>query len=260
MPRPGAGALSGHRQRWLDSQQRRAGRDPQGRQGLVHAPDRRNGSPPDQSARPMGRGGQRPGVRRTGDPYLASELRQLRQSAELRVRRRRQAGQQGRETCRHRAYCRAGLDHRRRETPVPEMPGACVMKRLALSAMTGASLLGCAAEPVQLEHNRSYILEWIGERPLMDYSHLTITLGEDGRAYGNGGCNHWFAPYTLEGDKLTFGKIGSTRKLCAPALMEQEKRFLQALENVQRWDVSPIEQIRFWPAEGKPLRWWLEEG
>ena len=96
------------------------------------------------------------------------------------------------------------------------------MKRLALTAMVGASLVGCAAEPVQLEQNRSYILEWIGERPLMDYSHLTITLGEDGRAYGNGGCNHWFAPYTLEGHKLSFGKIGSTRKLCAPALMEQE--------------------------------------
>jgi len=42
--------------------------------------------------------------------------------------------------------------------------------------------------------------------------------------------------------------------------MEQEKRFLQALEGVQRWDVSSIEQMRFWPAEGKPLRWWLEEG
>jgi hypothetical protein len=28
----------------------------------------------------------------------------------------------------------------------------------------------------------------------------------------------------------------------------------------RRWDISPIEQMRFWPAEGKPLRWWLEEG
>ncbi len=55
----------------------------------------------------------------------------------------------------------------------------------------------------------------------MDYAHLTVTLGADGRAYGNGGCNHWFAPYTVDGDKLSFGKIGSTRKLCAAALMEQ---------------------------------------
>ncbi len=53
---------------------RRADRDPQRRQGLVHAPDRRNGSPPDQPAWPMGRGGQWSGVRRIGDPHLASEL------------------------------------------------------------------------------------------------------------------------------------------------------------------------------------------
>jgi len=134
------------------------------------------------------------------------------------------------------------------------------MKRLALTAAFGSGLLGCAADPAQLQQDRSYILEWIGERPLIDNSQLTITLGEDGRAYGNGGCNHWFAPYSLDGEKLSFGKVGSTRKMCAPALMEQEKRFLQALETVERWDVSPIEQVRFWPAEGKPLRWWLEEG
>jgi len=134
------------------------------------------------------------------------------------------------------------------------------VKTLLLSALIGTALLGCAAEPMKLEQERSYLLEWIGERPLMDYSHLTLTLAADGRAYGNAGCNHWFAPYQLDGDKLTFGKVGSTRKLCAPALMEQEKRFLQALETVQRWDISPIEQVRFWPAEGKPLRFWPEEG
>ncbi|MDN7140961.1 META domain-containing protein [Pseudomonas sp. JQ170] len=140
------------------------------------------------------------------------------------------------------------------------MQGVSPVKTLLLSALIGTALLGCAAEPMKLEQERSYLLEWIGERPLMDYSHLTLTLAADGRAYGNGGCNHWFAPYQLDGDKLTFGKVGSTRKLCAPALMEQEKRFLQALETVQRWDVSPIEQVRFWPAEGKPLRFWPEEG
>nr|WP_249684254.1 MULTISPECIES: META domain-containing protein [Pseudomonas] len=140
------------------------------------------------------------------------------------------------------------------------MQGDGPVKTLLLSALIGTALLGCAAEPMKLEQERSYLLEWIGERPLMDYSHLTLTLAADGRAYGNAGCNHWFAPYQLEGEKLTFGKVGSTRKLCAPALMEQEKRFLQALETVQRWDISPIEQVRFWPAEGKPLRFWPEEG
>ncbi len=135
-----------------------------------------------------------------------------------------------------------------------------MMRHAVILGMLATSLVGCAGDRVQLQQDHSYVLEWIGERPLIDNSHLTVTLGDDGRAYGNGGCNHWFAPYTLDGDSLSFGKVGSTRKLCAPALMEQEKRFLQALENVQRWDISPVEQVRFWPAQGQPLRLWSEEG
>lgn len=129
-----------------------------------------------------------------------------------------------------------------------------------LSTLLGATLLaGCATEPPALQQDHGYVLEWIGERPLIDNSHLTMTLGNDGRAYGNAGCNHWFASYQLQGNTITFGPVGSTRKLCAPALMEQEHRFLEAMGKVQRWDVSPIEQLRLWPAQGKPLRFWLEE-
>lgn len=133
------------------------------------------------------------------------------------------------------------------------------MMRAALLGLVGSTLLGCAAEPSPVQRDHSYLLEWIGERPLVDRSHLTMTLGEDGRAYGNAGCNHWFAPYSLEGEKVVFGMVGSTRKVCAPALMEQEQRFLDALTKVQHWDISPIEQLRLWPAEGKPLRFWLED-
>jgi heat shock protein HslJ len=122
------------------------------------------------------------------------------------------------------------------------------------------ALLGCAADPVKLEQERSYRVEWIGERPLIDRSHLTLTLGADGRAYGTAGCNHWFAAYELHDQELHFATVGSTRKLCAPALMEQEQRFLDALGKVQSWDVSPIEQLRLWPTEGKPIRLWPEEG
>lgn len=134
------------------------------------------------------------------------------------------------------------------------------MKPALALGLVAAALMGCAAEPLQLQHEKTYQVEWIGERPLIDRSHLTITLGEDGRAYGNAGCNHWFASYKLEGESLSFERPGSTRKLCAPALMEQEQRFLDALTEVQRWDVSSIEQLRLWPASGKPIRLWPEEG
>ena len=139
------------------------------------------------------------------------------------------------------------------------MPGGQPVKRALL--LGALALLGaCASHSPKLKTERTYTLEWIGERPLLDNSHLTLTLASDGRAYGNAGCNHWFAPYTLVRHHLTFGTPGSTRRLCAPALMEQEQRFLKALETVQRWDIQPNEQLRLWPEHGQPLRLWPEEG
>lgn len=134
------------------------------------------------------------------------------------------------------------------------------MKSRVLSVLTAVMLAGCATDTDALKRDHGYVLEWIGERPLIDNSHLTMTLGNDGRAYGNAGCNHWFASYRLEGNSIHFGPVGSTRKLCAPALMEQEHRFLEAMGQVQRWDVSNVEQLQLWPAQGLPLRFWLEEG
>ncbi|MCY1273586.1 META domain protein [compost metagenome] len=128
---------------------------------------------------------------------------------------------------------------------------------IALTALT-AALAGCASQP-QLETEKTYRVEWIGERPLMDYSHLTLTLDGKGRAYGNAGCNHWFASYTMDGENLTFGQAGSTRKMCAPALMEQEQRFLATLGKVQRWDFSEQGQLRLWPETGRAIRLWPED-
>ena len=134
------------------------------------------------------------------------------------------------------------------------------MHRTLPLALFAAMLAGCASDAPQLETEHSYRVEWIGERPLIDRSHLTITFAADGRAHGNAGCNHWFASYRRDGDALRFEQPGATRKLCAPALMEQEQRFLEALGQVQRWDVSGIGQLRLWPAEGKPIRLSPEEG
>ncbi|WP_417703137.1 META domain-containing protein [Pseudomonas sp.] len=130
------------------------------------------------------------------------------------------------------------------------------MYRTLPLALLAATLVGCASDAPQLETERSYQVEWIGERPLIDRSHLTITFAADGRAHGHAGCNHWFAGYTLKDDAVRFEPPGSTRKMCAPSLMEQEQRFLAALTEVQRWDFNDIGQLQLWPASGKPIRLW----
>jgi heat shock protein HslJ len=121
-------------------------------------------------------------------------------------------------------------------------------------ALAVSSLFGCSSEPLQVVNERVYQAEWISGVPRLHHSHPSLIFGQDGRAYGNGGCNHWFASYSLEGEKLSFSEIGSTRKMCPPALMVQEQHFLEALSQVQRWDFAEPEQLRLWPAAGKPMR------
>ncbi|AHB57470.1 TPA: META domain-containing protein [Pseudomonas aeruginosa] len=125
---------------------------------------------------------------------------------------------------------------------------------LALFASTALVLGGCASQETTLETEQAYQVDWVGAQPTMDYSHISLTFDGQGRAFGNGGCNHWFASYTLQDDLLQFGAIGSTRRLCAAEIMEQERRFLALLQSVQHWDISPSDELRLWPAEGKPLR------
>ncbi|CDF82713.1 hypothetical protein PKB_1350 [Pseudomonas knackmussii B13] len=130
------------------------------------------------------------------------------------------------------------------------------MKALLALGIGGLLLAGCAAHPTQPESDQEYRVEWVGPRPLVGHSHVSMTFDGEGRAFGNAGCNHWFANYQMEGDKLTFSQPGSTRRMCAPAVMEQEQRFLALLGSVQRWDITEKGELRLWPETGRAIRMW----
>lgn len=132
------------------------------------------------------------------------------------------------------------------------------MSNRLLAAVAVLSIAGCSVEPLKLQNDVTYIAEWIGEDAVIGRNPVSLTFSED-RAYGNAGCNHWFASYQLEAEKLRFGQIGSTRKMCAEHVMKQEQHFLELLSRIERWDVSNLDQLRFWPAEGAPIRVWPEQ-
>ncbi len=132
------------------------------------------------------------------------------------------------------------------------------MKKILLAGLAILSVSGCSVEPLTLQNEVTYIAEWVGDEPVVGRNPVSLTFSED-RAYGNAGCNHWFASYQLDGQKLRFSEIGSTRKMCADHIMKQEQHFLELLSQIERWDVSKIDQLRFWPAKGAPLRVWPEQ-
>ena len=66
--------------------------------------------------------------------------------------------------------------------------------------------------------------------------HLILASAEP-RVSGSGGCNRVAGSFELDGDKLRFGRMLSTRMACV-AGMEQEQRFLQSIEKVERYRIK----------------------
>ena len=64
-----------------------------------------------------------------------------------------------------------------------------------------------------------------------------IFAADQPQVSGNGGCNSISGSFALDGDRLRFGRMASTMMAC-PNGMEQEQRFLQSLEKVERFRVS----------------------
>ncbi len=70
-------------------------------------------------------------------------------------------------------------------------------------------------------------------------SHVDANITfKDSEAGGNGGCNQFFAPYALDGDKLTFGLAGSTLIACMEPVMTQEQAVLGNLEKVASYHIA----------------------
>jgi heat shock protein HslJ len=109
--------------------------------------------------------------------------------------------------------------------------GNCVLLALVIG------ISGCASSmstPVESDLAGAWMVEYIGERPVIDNSPATIEFAGNGRVGGNASCNRFVGEYVLSGSSLSFGKLGATKMMCPPALMEQEARFLAALEWVAK--------------------------
>jgi heat shock protein HslJ len=65
-----------------------------------------------------------------------------------------------------------------------------------------------------------------------------LVLGKDEqRVSGDGGCNRFTGGFELDGDRLRFRGMAGTMMACLDG-MEQEGRFMQALQKVERYRIS----------------------
>ena len=57
----------------------------------------------------------------------------------------------------------------------------------------------------------------------------SIRFGADGRISGQAGCNRMLGSWKQDGKTIDLGQIATTMRLCGPAFMEVEKKFLSLL-------------------------------
>lgn len=121
-----------------------------------------------------------------------------------------------------------------------------------LLALTACALPGApGAAPLV---GSEWRLEDMGGRGVLDRAQATLAFPEAGRVAGNSSCNRFFGSYTLMQDRIALGQLGGTRMACAPAVDEQEARYLDALQKAQRLEVRGTTMLMHVQGLDKPLR------
>ena len=93
----------------------------------------------------------------------------------------------------------------------------------------------------------------IGDQRLTLAKPQTIAFGENGKLALFGGCNRFVGGFDKQSGKLSFSEVmAGTLMACPPAIETEERRFIDALQNVSRYEVENGELI-FYDAEGAIL-------
>jgi uncharacterized lipoprotein YbaY len=99
----------------------------------------------------------------------------------------------------------------------------------------------------------AWLVEDIAGRGVIDRAQTTISFDAPGRVSGSTGCNRFTGVATLEGEALRFGQLRRTQRACVPALMDQEQKFLTAMELVRGYSVAANGLLHLRGANAEPL-------
>jgi heat shock protein HslJ len=95
-----------------------------------------------------------------------------------------------------------------------------------------------SVEPASKLVDVNWLAEDINDGGVINYAQTTLLIKADGSASGSGGCNRFTTKATIAGSKITFKPAAATRMMCAPAVMDQEQKFLSALERTRSYTVE----------------------
>ena len=107
--------------------------------------------------------------------------------------------------------------------------------------------------------NTAWRLTDLGGTPALQEREATLEFPEPGKITGHGSCNRFTGPAEITGDRLQVGRIAATRMACDEAITVQESKYLQALQDSERFAIEGTELLVYSKSMNKPLRFARKE-
>ncbi len=117
-------------------------------------------------------------------------------------------------------------------------PGLLLPVHLALACLVLAAVPVRAQESVPAGLGGTWLAEDIAGKGVIDDLQTTLEIKPDGSYGGNGGCNTYRGKLKVQNGNIAFAPAAATRKMCAPAVMDQEQKFFDALGTVTSWKLE----------------------
>jgi heat shock protein HslJ len=99
-----------------------------------------------------------------------------------------------------------------------------------------------------------WLLEDLSGAGVIDNIQATLTFPEAGKTAGKGSYNRFFGPAEVTGSAIKLGPLGTTRMACPEAVMNQETKYLDALQAAERFEWKAPYLLIYCKGFEKPLR------
>ncbi len=132
------------------------------------------------------------------------------------------------------------------------MKETLIFKQLSLIIAITASLTACSNPTPTLKETLEghWKINTIQESAVIKSSSVYLKFNQDNKLSGSASCNNLSTSYTSHYNALTITPIATTRKMCSPALMNQEALFLQSLNKVKRYKIDH-NQLKMYDQQGQ---------
>mgnify|MGYP001054520180 CR=1 FL=1 len=119
-------------------------------------------------------------------------------------------------------------------------------------ALGADSYDGCGGDPAALLAGDWTVTMIDGSAPVAD-SEPSLSFDGAAKVSGNASCNRFFGSYTLTGEGLGFGEMGSSMMACADPVRAQERALLDILEATTGFSVADDGTLPLAAADGRSL-------